>query len=204
MKRFFPQTQIFLALSVLLLAVLACNLPSSGDQPEQATAISQVEQPQQDQVEQPTTQSASQAPTQALPRPTHQEGQSSLPKPTIPAPPAQTTRQPAAISEQTAPTESSQSNLPQTNTGGEAGDFYIVNNTSSLTICYYYMALSSDPEWGPDRLGEQDVIYPGESYMLTDVPSGIYDAQALDCDGNTLGEVWGFEFPLNDTFTLYE
>lgn len=202
MKRFFLQSKIILVLSVLLLAVLACNLPSS-DKPGTATTTPQVDHPQQDQPAPSVTQSTSNAPTQALPRPTHQEGESNLPKPTIPAPPAQTTREPSAFSQQTAPTQS-QSNPPQTVGGGQTGTFYIVNNTNSLTICYYFMALSSDPEWGPDRLGEQDVIYPGESYMLTYVPYGTYDAQALDCDGNVLGEVWGFDFPPNDTFTLYE
>lgn len=193
--------RILLVLAIFILSALACNLPGMGE-PE-ATQPPAQQQPDQPPAEQGQT---PHAPTQNLPRPTR-EGQSQLPKPSIPVPPAQTTRQPQAqIVAQ--PTESGGQNPPPAqpepdNSGGN-GEFYIVNDSSSLVICYYYMTFSTDSEWGPDRLGENDVIYAGETYTLTGVPFGTFDAQAIDCDGNLLAEVYGFDFPPNDTFTLFD
>lgn len=185
--------RIIIVFSSLALAALACNLPALSAQSDETEAPAQQDQ-------QPIeADQATHAPTQVLPRPTRPEGESQLPKPTIPAPPAQTTREPQAQIA-TQPAQPPQENPPSEGTDS----FFIVNDTSSLVICYFYMTFSSETEWGEDRLGESDVIYPGETYTLTDVPFGIFDAQALDCDGALLAEVYGFDFPTNDTFTLYE
>jgi hypothetical protein len=185
-----------LALPILLLLVsLACNLPGlSGGASTSSTAT----QPNLEQSVEPqtTTLQATHAPTQVLPRPTRPAGMSNLPKPTIPAPPADATRQPV----QSVPLNESQE--PTQGSSGQTGSFYVVNNTSAMVICYFYMALSSDAEWGPDWLGEQSVINPGETFTLTGVPIGTYDAQLQDCDANLLAEAYGFDFPANDTFTL--
>ena len=191
------KTKILLILSVFVLAALSCNLTDlfedSGDIHSEAQV--QQEQPATDQPPDPEPY----APTQALPRPTRPEGQSSLPKPTIPAPPAQTTRQPVEFQ-----LESESAQQEPQDTQGETGTFNIVNDTAGMVICYFYMAFSSDPEWGSDRLGEEDMIYPGETYALTDVPFGTFDAIAEDCDGNLLAEIYGFDFPAADTFTLFD
>lgn len=190
--------KILLVLSVLILAGLSCSLPDlsggTGDATEAVQAESEMlatdtEQP----VEEP------QAPTQMLPRPTRQEGQPELPKPPIPQPPAQATREPAELQLEFEPPEHEPPDVE-----GEVAEFYIVNDTVESIICYFYLAYSSDPEWGPDQLGEEDVIYPGETYTLTHVPPGIFDAKAEDCDGNLLAEVYGFDFPDSDTFTLFD
>jgi hypothetical protein len=184
------------------MVTLACSLPglSKNDNDSSNEVMEQPDQ-QQPQPEGEQPQMEVHAPTQALPRPTRPEGESQLPKPPIPAPPTLATRQPAEPPEgQEQPPQQEQ----QPGSEGETGTFYIVNSTSQLTICYFYMTFSTDPEWGPDRLGSDDIIDPGETYTITGVPYGTFDAQALDCDGYVLGEVYGFDFPPNDTFTLYD
>ena len=66
----------------------------------------------------------------------------------------------------------------------------VIENTGNLTICYVYVSLASDTEWGPDQLGESDVIPAGSRFTITGVPPGTYDMRATDCDGNDLA----FEF----------
>ena len=180
-----------------MLAALACNIADLFDGSGEINTEVQVQQepPAEEQPSDPEPH----APTQALPRPTRPEGQSSLPKPTIPAPPAQSTRQPADLQLEFEPPQQE----PQ-DTQGETGTFNIVNDTAGMVICYFYMAFSSAPEWGPDRLGEEDMVYPGETYTLTGVPFGTFDARAEDCDGYLLAEVYGFDFPANDIFTLFD
>jgi hypothetical protein len=195
--------KISVVLIVMLLAGLACNLPASDSGTGQSSPEVQEVLPS---AEQSQLVQQSNAPTQVLPRPTHPQSESQLPKPSIPVPPSQTTRQPQAqIVIQ--PTESTQQNPPaepDPQSADGTGEFYIVNDTAEMVICYFYMAFSSDSEWGPDRLGESDVIYPDETYTLTEVPFGTFDAQALDCEGGLLAEVYGFDFPPNDTFTLFD
>ena len=191
--------QTILLLSALMLIGLSCNIINlSGGSTDSNNEVQVQQGQEQEPVEQQQSEQEPHAPTQALPRPTRPEGQSSLPKPTIPAPPTQSTRQPED------PPPQNEQPQPPPETEGEAGAFYIVNDTYDSVICYFYLALSSDPEWGPDQLGEEDVIYAGETYTLNSVPSGTFDAQALDCDGEILAEVFGFDFPQNDTFTLFD
>ncbi len=184
-------TRFVLILVLLVLVSLACNMPGVGSNSATATLQPAV----QDQVA--TTQPAvTNQPAQPLPRPTHQLDTSGLPKPTLPMPPAQTTRQPQSVVVPQTNTDQQQTN----NTSG-SGDFYI-SNASSTVICYFFLALNSETEWGPDQLGDQGVIQPGSTFTLSGVPYGVYDAEAYDCDGNLLGSAYGFDFPPNDMFTL--
>jgi hypothetical protein len=73
-----------------------------------------------------------------------------------------------------------------------AGGLDIVNN-STAAICYLFGSLSTDTEWGPNRLGDypegtSDIILDGATYSITDVPAGTYDLQVRDCGGNILAE----------------
>jgi hypothetical protein len=77
-------------------------------------------------------------------------------------------------------------------TGG-AGSVTLINN-SSQTVCYLYISPSSSSDWGPDQLGS-DVIGPGNSYSITNMPFGTYDLRAEDCSGNALAE--RFEVEIN-------
>ena len=185
--------KILISLSFILIAVLACSSP---DSPGVDSPTSTAEHNEETLAAAAATRTPTHAPTQQL-RPTRQQGQLELPKPNIPAPPASSTRQPAQsllLDEQPDPQQPA----------GQSGTFYVVNDTSLLTICYFYMALSSDSEWGPDQLGGEVVISPGEYYAIDDMLFGHYDVQALDCSGELLAELYGFDFPPNDTFTLFD
>lgn len=174
---------------ILILASMACSFPTKPDDTTASpTSETLLQNP-------PQTSTAAHLPTLALPRPTHQQNQTAFPKPTLPVPPSQTTRE-SQSQVITQPTSSSQSNPT-----GTSGDFY-VTNLSTAVICYFFMALSTDSQWGSDYLGNQGLINPGETFTISNMPFGAYDAQALDCDGNILGEVYGFEFPPSDMFSL--
>lgn len=71
--------------------------------------------------------------------------------------------------------------------------FEVVND-SPETICFVFLSFSEAQAWGYDELGETEVIPPGTSRAF-DIPGGIYDLQAFDCDGDLLFE----EFFINAT-----
>jgi hypothetical protein len=80
---------------------------------------------------------------------------------------------------------------------GEGGGLDIANN-STAAICYLFGSLSTDTEWGPNRLGDypegaSDIILDGATYSITDVPAGTYDLQVRDCGGNILAEQGGVD-----------
>jgi hypothetical protein len=64
-----------------------------------------------------------------------------------------------------------------------------VNNTSgNQEICYLFVSPTTASEWGPDMLGNQGTIPPGESFTLA-VEPGIYDVLMQDCSGNELEQL---------------
>jgi hypothetical protein len=62
-----------------------------------------------------------------------------------------------------------------------------VVNDSTTPVCYVYISPTKSDEWGPDQLGEENMIDGGASFTLTDIPAGTYDLKAEDCSGNLLG-----------------
>ncbi len=110
-------------------------------------------------------------------------------QPTKPAPPEQPTQAPA-------PT-----NPPAADEQNSTTDFYLVND-SEFTVCYFYFSLSSNSDWGGDQLNNE-LVYPGESYTLYDVPYGTYDLTLQDCDQNLLYEEYNLNLPTVDTVTIY-
>ena len=58
-----------------------------------------------------------------------------------------------------------------------------LTNESSWTITEMYLSAVDVEEWGPDQLGE-DMIAPGASYSLSDVPCDVYDVRLVDEDGD--------------------
>ena len=60
-------------------------------------------------------------------------------------------------------------------------------NDSEISVCYVYLSPTKSDEWGEDQLGEENMIDGGESFTITNIPSGTYDLLAEDCDGNLLG-----------------
>ncbi len=61
----------------------------------------------------------------------------------------------------------------------------LVVNESSHEICYLYISPSDSEEWGPDWMGKDVTIPPGETRTFQ-IPLGTYDLRADDCDNNAL------------------
>jgi len=72
----------------------------------------------------------------------------------------------------------------------EAPSLEIINDTET-SVCYVYLSPTKSDEWGEDQLGEENIIDPGNSFTLTDIPAGTYDLLAEDCDENQMGVVYG-------------
>ncbi len=59
---------------------------------------------------------------------------------------------------------------------------YEFTNTGEVEICELYLSPVGAEEWGPDQLGEA-TIAASETFTLTDVPAGTYDAKVVGCNG---------------------
>jgi serine/threonine protein kinase len=68
---------------------------------------------------------------------------------------------------------------------GVEGAKLILENRASLAICYLYVTPDSSDGWGPDQLGEDNVVDSGEDFTLTDIPPGTYDLRAESCEGKS-------------------
>lgn len=81
-----------------------------------------------------------------------------------------------------------------TSGGGTTSDITLdIENNSSTDVCYLYVSLSTDSEWGQDQLGN-DTVPSNTVYTLSDIPAGTYDLRADDCSNNTLAQEYGVEF----------
>ena len=58
-----------------------------------------------------------------------------------------------------------------------------VKNNSAWTIVSLYMSPTDEARWGPDQLGS-NVIAPGASFTLTNIPCDNYDIKLVDEDGD--------------------
>lgn len=91
---------------------------------------------------------------------------------------------PRASSPTVVPTESELTIVPS------ASAFQItVDNYSAYDICYVQISASDSDSWGEDWLGEEELIYSGDSRMF-DVPAGTYDVKISDCDDAVLATAW--------------
>ncbi len=60
-----------------------------------------------------------------------------------------------------------------------------LQNDSGIPVCHVYISSIKSDSWGDDWLGENEVIAAGASKVFQ-VPAGVYDLRAEDCDGNLL------------------
>src|SRR5215213_1006087 len=65
-------------------------------------------------------------------------------------------------------------------------------NGLDVPICYVYFSLSTDSDWGRDRLSRNEVIEPAAERGWTVEPA-MYDLQLKDCATDTLTEVYGVD-----------
>lgn len=81
-----------------------------------------------------------------------------------------------------------------------ASTLRVVNNSGS-TIWYLYVSPSSSSIWGNDQLGA-NVISPGESFRVTNIPCGVqYDLRAEGSGHGTLAERYNVYFACGSTVT---
>jgi hypothetical protein len=66
-------------------------------------------------------------------------------------------------------------------------------NHLDLPVCYLQLSPSGAQNWGEDELGREEILEPGASRAFQ-LASGVYDLRALDCDQQTLVEVYDLEF----------
>ena len=66
-----------------------------------------------------------------------------------------------------------------------------VTNAGTLSVFFLYVVPSTFPDWGVDQLGE-DIILPGQTFILTDIPPDTYDSLAVFSDGTQVVS-WGNE-----------
>ncbi len=84
--------------------------------------------------------------------------------------------------------------------GGSGSTDLVIQNESSTPVCYVYVSPNESDEWGEDQLGEANILMTGDTFTVTDVPYGLYDYQALDCDSNVLDQHYGVDLS-TDTYT---
>jgi serine/threonine protein kinase len=76
-----------------------------------------------------------------------------------------------------------------------------VANNSGEAICYLQLSPSEAQNWGPDELGPQETIQPGQAQGF-EIASGVYDVRILNCNFEELAEQYGIEVGDNTTYTL--
>jgi len=78
-----------------------------------------------------------------------------------------------------------------------------VINNSSQTLCYLFVSPITFDTWGPDQLGTQEVVPPGQRVTLS-MPSGRWDFRGETCDQQSYWENYDnfvdgiFEWTLTD------
>jgi hypothetical protein len=67
-------------------------------------------------------------------------------------------------------------------------DIKIVNRSPD-EICYVLISPSNDATWGPDQLGDNEVIRSGGDRTFS-MPSGTYDLQVETCNEEVMATAW--------------
>lgn len=84
---------------------------------------------------------------------------------------------------------------------GTDTDLEIVNNTAG-TICYVYIASSTDAtDWGDEVLGADVIIGVNETNVVSG-PPGVYDIILEDCDHNVVAWNYGADLTADTTLTV--
>jgi hypothetical protein len=80
-----------------------------------------------------------------------------------------------------------------------------ITNYTEEPICYVYISPADTEDWGPEQLGEGNVIAPGDTFTITDIPPDTYDIKAEDCNGDVVARNDGVKLgALDFTWTLGE
>ena len=71
-------------------------------------------------------------------------------------------------------------------------------NQGSTPVCFVNFRISNQDSWGPDRVATESVIDSGSSVTFPIESEGEYDFRALDCDRNTLSELFNEQISSGD------
>lgn len=83
---------------------------------------------------------------------------------------------------------------------GTSGEVTFYNETEG-NICYLYVAADASGSWGADRLST-DVILEAGDWINIELPTGLYDIKAEDCDYNVVDWVFDYELVAGEGFAL--
>jgi len=78
--------------------------------------------------------------------------------------------------------------------------FEVINESDDM-IAYLYISPSDSDTWGDDWLGD-DVIKAGASYIVSDIPRGVYDFKAADEDGDSVEVIYNVSLPDKSSWTV--
>ncbi len=76
-----------------------------------------------------------------------------------------------------------------------------ITNDSDDAIYYLYISASDSTTWGDDWLGD-DVVKAGASYVVSDVPRGVYDIKAADQDDDSVEVIYNIALPEKSSWTV--
>ncbi len=86
----------------------------------------------------------------------------------------------AAATDAPAATDAAATDAPAAS--GDVVAAYVFTNTGSVEICELYLSPTGLDSWGPDQLKSQTIAVGGK-FTLTNVPTGVYDAKIVGCNG---------------------
>lgn len=76
-----------------------------------------------------------------------------------------------------------------------------IENNGDTSICYVQISLPTDDTWGPDWLGDNNIIETDNSFTLELSPD-TYDMRALDCDQNEIKAEYGIDVTSDATWSI--
>jgi hypothetical protein len=78
---------------------------------------------------------------------------------------------------------------------------FTLENDSQLNICFVQLSPSEAQNWGPDKLGSEELMDPGTSRVIP-IASGIYDLKLSNCDGDSLLEEFDLDLSTDSSYNF--
>ncbi|MBN1771096.1 MAG: hypothetical protein JXB32_07545 [Deltaproteobacteria bacterium] len=79
---------------------------------------------------------------------------------------------------------------------------FIVVNNSTEEVAYLHLSPQNSESWGPDVLGTENTIEPGQSHTLRVAP-GVYDLMLENFDHEEIGREMGVAIVEDSQWILY-
>lgn len=75
-----------------------------------------------------------------------------------------------------------------TTADGTGGPPLVVHNNSSDRICIINVSASTETNWGPDQMGRDEVLDPGQTKSWALPGAGTWDIRFANCQNETIHE----------------